>query len=41
MSLKEQTDLKEKKVTDKTLVAPVENSDPCCMPDCCDNSSSK
>jgi hypothetical protein len=39
MVVKEQKSLKEKKVTGKTAL--VENSDPCCMPGCCDNSSSK
>jgi hypothetical protein len=36
--------LKEKKVKGQKItgrVALVENSDPCCMPGCCDNSSSK
>jgi hypothetical protein len=38
MVVKEQ-ESKRKKVTGKTAL--VENSDPCCMPGCCDNSSSK
>jgi hypothetical protein len=39
MGIKEQKTLKEqKKITGKIVF--VENSNPCCMPGCCDNNSS-